>query len=139
LYLRGELRWNGTAAYSWTLLTYQPINHIECLIAEASLTYCTNTSSHSQRPEKHKPNNTYRTYRCLVHPALLPDHCQYTARCALDCNREYGLHPENGLEISTFLYLNQNLIGISYVLSLVTLRLVGRDKITCQTLDIYIF
>jgi hypothetical protein len=49
------------------------------------------------------------------------------------------LHAKDGLEIAAFLYLNQNLIGIPYLLSLVTLRLVGRNKIVCQTLDIYIF
>jgi len=69
----------------------------------------------------------------------LPDHCQYTTRCALDGNREHSLHPENSLKISTFFYLNQNLIGVSYLLSLVPLRLVGRDKINRQTLYIYIF
>jgi hypothetical protein len=57
----------------------------------------------------------------------------------LNGNREYCLHAKDGLEIAAFLYLNQNLIGTPYLLSLVTLRLVGRDKIACQTLDIYIF
>jgi hypothetical protein len=45
LYLWRKLRWNGTGADSWTLLTYQPINHIKCLIAQAGLTDRTNTGS----------------------------------------------------------------------------------------------
>jgi len=139
LYLSYILRRNGAAADAWTLLTYQSINHIKGLIAEAGLTYRTNTSSYSQRPKEWKHSNTYCTHCGLVHPALLPDHCQYTACSALDGNREHCLHPKNSLKISTFFYLNQNLIGVSYLLSPVALRLVGRDKISCQTLDIYVF
>jgi hypothetical protein len=70
---------------------------------------------------------------------LLPDHSQNAASGTLDSHREHCLHAKNSLKVSTFFYLHQNLIGIAYLLSPVTLRLVGRDKIARQTIDIYVF
>jgi len=117
---------------------YQPINHIEYLVAQAGLPQRSYPGGDRQRPEHWQRDETYRANRRLVNPFLLSNQRQHTTSGSLNSDGERRLHANKSLEIAALLQLYQHLVLVANLLRLVPLRKVCVYKIIRQPFNIYV-
>jgi len=67
------------------LLAHKTIYHVQGLVAQTGLAQRSNARCHCQRPQDRHGDNTDRTNRCFIDPALLTNHRQHAASGFLNC------------------------------------------------------